>query len=326
MTNPGPARRFGVALLNMGGPATLADVRPFLEALLGDERVTGIPFGPLRCLIARRIAESRAPLVCERYRMIGGGSPLLAQTRDQAEALKAALSDLDIPVAVAMRYTAPRAENALVDLIREGVTDVVLLPLYPQSARATTESSVADFLHKARVQNVACHVITAYPALPGFIEALAGRIADAVEGLSAPVYVFAAHGLPERAARRDHYPAHVDETVARLVERLGPDCRWELAFQSRLGPVRWMRPYLDDTVARLGAEGVKELVVVPVSFVSEHIETLHELDLELRELAESAGITQFRRARTVQCHPAFIGGLAELVRQALAHADREYPA
>ncbi len=315
--------RWGVALLNLGGPQTPGDVEPFLFNLLDD--MLGVPFGPLRRLLARRVAKKRARVVAPRYEAIGGGSPLRQQTETQARALAAALGDLGAPVAVAMRYAPPRADEAAATLKESGATHVVALPLYPQYSKATSGSSLADFRAAAEAAGLrSAEVAEGWPEMSGFVEAVAADLNAQLDGLNNAVVVFSAHGLPEKSARNgDAYPGEVARTVAALASRLPSGTRWTQAYQSRLGPVRWLGPHLDETVRRLGAEGARAVVVVPVSFVSEHLETLYELDIELEAQARAAGVKTYRRVATPQSHPAFIAGLADLVRQVITRAEKE---
>ena len=309
-------------MLQMGGPGTTGEVEGFLYSLLSDVRVTGIPFAPLRRFVARWIARSRAPKVVPNYEKIGGGSPILARTKEQAWALQKELAAEKWPVAVAMRYTAPRSGAAVADLSRKGVTHVVALPLYPQFCRATSESSIVDFRLAAESAGLEVAEVGGYPAADGFIDAMSDEIKKSVRNMRAPTLVFSAHSIPARAAKGgDPYPGEVKKTVEALAERLPRGLEWHLAYQSRVGPVEWLRPYLDECVRELGASGVRDLVVVPISFVSEHIETLYELDHEVRGIAVNAGVERFERAPAVGTHPRFIGALAEIARNAVLVAE-----
>lgn len=309
----------GVLLLNFGGPANLEDVAPFLRSLLGDPAVIGLPW-PLRVWLARLIARRRAPIVIERYRAIGGGSPLARSTAEQAAALAGALGEGYL-VSFAFRHSPPFATAELERLADAGVREVVALPLYPQWSASTSGSALAEVHAPAHRLGLAIHDVPSFPAAPAFVDAVVARLRAVVE--PGDHVIVAAHGLPERAARAgDSYVTEVRATFAALAARL-PEHELHLAFQSRLGPVRWTRPYLDEEVRRAGVAGVRSLVVAPVSFVAENLETLYELDIELAEIATAAGIARFRRAATVGCHPAFIALLAELVRGALGEATEK---
>jgi ferrochelatase len=309
----------------MGGPWTLADVKPFLRAVLGDRQVIRFPGGAaLQPLWARALATLRAGKVRLRYAAIGGGSPLLEHTERQARALARRLDGA--PVEVAMRYSAPRADQALRALLDRGCTRVVALSLYPQRCGATTDSSFAD-LERAlagRAEEVELVPIRAFHDHPGYLRALAATVGEALDELNeavraSAVVLFSAHGVPERlVAAGDPYVDQVRATVAGVVAELG-DALGEhrLSFQSRVGPVRWVGPHTDAVVEQLGRGGTRALVVVPVSFVSDHIETLHELDIELAALARASGVTHFVRAPALGDRPAFVDALATLVEEAL---------
>ncbi len=310
----------GVVLLNMGGPESAAAVRPFLEALFADPAILPLP-GVVRRPLARWIARMRAPRVVPRYERIGGRSPLVGITRAQAEALAGELRGGGGAwhVEPAMRYTPPRAAEALARLREKGVDRLVALPLYPQYSEATTGSSLRDLeraMSEAGMAELPWTAVRSWHDHPGYAGALAEAVRETLEGLSDPVVLFSAHSLPERAVRRgDPYLDHVKATVEAVRERL-PPVRWRLAFQSRTGPVRWIGPAVEETLAALAREGCGAVVVVPVSFVSDHIETLYEIDVEYRALAEDLGIGAFRRVPSLNTRPSFIRALAELVRKA----------
>ena len=313
----------GVLLLNLGGPATLADVRGFIASLLGDKEVLTLP-APLRVGLANLIAWRRAPRVRTFYRAIGGGSPIGPLTREQVDALAAALGE-GFVVTHAFRHSPPRAARALAELAARGVRRVVVLPLYPQWSGSTTGSGLAEAAHEAAALGLELATVGSYPAAGGYIEALAEHTRPLLE--DGCVVIATAHGLPQRTVDRgDPYVADVRATFAALSAALPAGTRCTLAFQSRLGPVEWTRPYLVDEVQRLAREGVTTLVVVPLSFVSENLETLYELDIELRHLATAAGVTSFRRAPVVGCHPAFVATLADLVRRAAYVQEGEHVA
>lgn len=310
--------KWGVVLLNMGGPDSLEDIEGFLFNLLSDPEIIGIPMDWIRRMVAKRIAKKRAPHVAPRYKAIGGGSPILKQTEKQAMALAEKLSDINCEVEIAMRYTEPRAFAALEKLKNKGVTKILALPLYPQYSRTTSGSSLNELEECAKNMGLIFEKIKYYPILDGFIEAMSSEMVSAVNTMKNPMVIFVAHGLPLRVAKKDLYPSHVKQTAEKLATFLRPNTEWQLAFQSRLGPLKWMQPYVTDTVVEHAENGVKEIVVVPVSFVSEHIETLHELDIELKELAFEAGMTAYKRVSTVGDNDKFIEGLADLVREKIS--------
>jgi ferrochelatase len=325
--NPGE----GVLLLNMGGPWTLDDVRPFLRAVFGDRRVIRFPGGAaLQGIWAGLITAVRASRVRARYAQIGGGSPLLEWTRKQADGLAGLLDG--VPVEVAMRYSEPRVAEALSRLIGAGCRRVVLLPLYPQECGATTGSSLDD-AHRAAAAaggDLELVEVTSFHDHAGYIAAVADRVRTGLAALpddarDAAVVLFSAHGVPEQLdSGGDPYVGQVRRTVELVVDELGDAVAAHgLAFQSRAGPVRWVGPNTTEEVRRLGSSGVRALVVVAISFVSDHIETLHELDIELAELAARCGIEHFVRAPSLNDGPLFLDALAAIVRQRLGR--REVP-
>ncbi len=321
-----PMPQIGVVLLQLGGPRTLADIQPFLANLFED--VLPLP-RLLRRPLARLIAWRRTPEVTPLYKEIGGGSPLLANTEAQAEALRAALQaqGLDATVAVAMRYAPPRLPEAMARLAHLPATvPKVALSLYPHYSFATSRSSLRELsLALPQAARASWRYRCAYPSDPGYMDALAALL-DATltahaEAAGGPLHVvFSAHGLPQKLVRDgDPYPQHIKTSVEGTLARLRtPILGHTLSFQSRVGPVKWLTPDTIDTLTDLGRRGVAHVAVVPISFTSEHIETLHELDIQLRETAQAAGIRTYARVPTVGCHPAFIAALASQVCAAMA--------
>jgi len=307
----------GVVLLNLGGPEGEAQIPDFLRRLLGDPDVIRLP-GPVRKMLARFIARRRSPKVAGHYKQIGGRSPIGQQTRAQAEALRAALGEGWL-VRYAFRHAAPFADQVAAGLAEAGARRVVALPAYPHWSGSTSGSALKDMRRAAAPHGLALTHTPSFPDGPGYVRALADNIAPL---LTAGCHLLvSAHGLPEAMVRRgDPYVDEVSKTFEALRVALPASTAMSLAFQSRLGPVQWTRPYLVDEVARLAAEGVRSLVVAPVSFVCENLETLYELDKEVAEIARSNGIVDYRRAPVPGVHPAFIDELAGLVRRAAAEA------
>ncbi|GAB4255387.1 ferrochelatase [Deferrisoma sp.] len=309
----------GVVLLNMGGPDSLEAVGPFMENLFSDPEILRFPLSRwLQRPLARWIRRKRTPKVVERYRQIGGKSPIAEITRAQAAALEAELGE-GWAVAVAMRYWHPRARAAAAELRERGADRLVVLPLYPHYSRATTGSSLADLERALEAEGLAGlprRVIRSWHDHPLYLDALAEAVAEGLEGFEGATVLFSAHSLPQRLIDRgDPYLDHIRTSVAGVVERLGhPPHR--LAFQSRTGPVRWLGPGVEETLRELAAAGVERVCAVAVSFVSDHIETLHEIDVEYAELARFLGIGGFRRAPSLNTRPAFIRALAALAREA----------
>ncbi|HKR19275.1 MAG TPA: ferrochelatase [Stellaceae bacterium] len=314
--------RTAVVLFNLGGPDSSAAVKPFLFNLFYDPAIIALP-NPLRWLLARSIAHRRAPLTRQIYAQIGNASPLRTNTRAQAEALRATLGD-GYRVFIAMRYWHPRANATAAEVKAWQPDEIVLLPLYPQFSGTTTGSSLADWREaaakiglKARERVVCC-----YPTERGFATAAArgivAELANVPAGAKARV-LLSAHGLPLRVLQRgDPYQWQVEATagaVRAAVRR--PELDMRVCYQSRVGPLKWLSPSTEHEIRQAGADSVG-VVIAPIAFVSEHSETLVELDRDYRKLARAAGVPFYHRAPTVGVAPEFIGGLARLVRAAPA--------
>ncbi|HEY4162228.1 MAG TPA: ferrochelatase, partial [Dongiaceae bacterium] len=322
----GERRRIAVVLFNLGGPDKPSAIRPFLFNLFNDRNIIDLP-AILRWPIARMISGRRNKLATEIYAKMGGGSPILENTQRQAAALQEMLADIgEARTFIAMRYWHPITAETVAAVVSFSPDEIILLPLYPQFSTTTTESSYRAWHAEAARQGlkVPQKLVCCYPVEPGFIAALARTAETAIEAAraksTAPLHViFSAHGLPRKIVDRgDPYVAQVSATVNAVVEKLGlPSDQWQVAFQSRVGPLEWVGPATDQAI-KDAAERGKAIVVVPVAFVSEHSETLVELDIEYRHLAEKHGAVVYERAPTVSVDPAFIMGLAHLVRQSLA--------
>ena len=312
-------------LFNLGGPDRPEAVRPFLFNLFSDPAIIALP-QPLRWLVARLISSRRAPIARAIYDKLGGGSPILANTEIQAAALEAALGP-GFKCFIAMRYWHPRAAEQ-VRAVRDWAPDrIVLVPLYPQFSSTTTGSSIKEWTAEARKAGLGQPVSTlcCYPRQPGFAAAVADRVraglAVVPAGLAAPRVLFSAHGLPKRVVERgDPYQWQVEQSVASIVAALAiPGLDHVLCYQSRVGPLEWLGPSTDREIARAGHDQVP-LVVAPVAFVSEHSETLVELDIEYRHLAETAGVPAYIRVPTVDAAAAFIDGMAAEIHRAIRSA------
>lgn len=311
------AGRIGVALLNMGGPATVGQIRPFLARLFSDPRMLPVP-AAVRVPLARFIAWRRAPKVAGKYQAIGGGSPVAAETARQAAALQDRLGP-GFTVRPVFRYSDPGPEEVLGRLREQGVTRLLALSAYPQWSATTSGSSLSHFGEAAERLGLEWSELPAYPDGAEFVAALLAGIRPLLQG--ADHLLFTAHGLPSRVVRGgDPYAAQVARTVTALERRLPAGLESSLAFQSRLGPVEWIGPHVDDEIRRLAAGGVRRLVVAPVSFACENLETLWDLDREMARLAESCNIASYRRAPAPGCRPEFIGQLGRLVREGAARA------
>ncbi len=307
----------GVLLLQMGGPERLEDVEPYLRALFADGEMIRLPLGVLyRRLLARIVAARRAGRIRERYRAIGGRSPLVEITRRQASALA---RELGRPVACGMRYTRPNTAEAVAELRAMKVRNLVALPLYPQYSRCTTGSALIQLERCAR--DLAVTVVKDHHDDAGYIEAvsekLRGYLSDwPADGRSR--VLFAAHSIPLSYVRRgDPYVEQTRRTARLVAEASGlGEQDWRLAFSSRLGPVRWQGPSLEEMTAQLQSEQVRRLVVVPLSFVAENLETLWDLDLVFHRRCARAGIADFRRVPAVGDSERYVAALARLVRNA----------
>jgi ferrochelatase len=323
----GASRRapLGLIALNLGGPGSLDDVRPFLQRLFADPEVLQIRWRPLRSFIAWRIARSRASFSRAAYAQIGGRSPILQETTAQVEAVTEVLAGRGIatvPV-VAMAAWHPLADEALAALAARGVSRAIALPLYPQESRTTTDSSLSQIeAARARHPGLEVAAVRRYPDADGYLRAVVEKTEEAIATLpaelasTAPV-LFSAHGLPEDYIRKgDPYLDDIRVTVEAVSRRMHLGARARLCFQSRVGPKRWLGPATETALDELAAAGTPAVVVVPIAFTGEHIETLQEIDILYRERATKAGITHFARARTVGTHPAFIAALADLAEAA----------
>jgi ferrochelatase len=317
--------KLGVVLFQLGGPDSLESVEPFLYNLFSDPDIIDFPFSRLaREPLARLMASRRARHAAEHYRALGGASPLLENTRRQAEALEAELRwDLEARVVVAMRYWRPFTSEAIAELGRFAPERLVLLPLYPQYSNTTTGSSLNEW--KRRFQpdgwRPEVRVIRDFHDDPGFIQAVTAHVEAALAGFPDPQaveVVFSAHSIPMEAVERgDPYPRQVERTVELVWKQGGWPNRYELCYQSKVGPSRWLRPMLKETLEKLAARRAQQVLVVPISFVSDHVETLYEIAIEHREIAHRLGIRDFRMMPGLNDSPHFIGALAQLVRRVL---------
>jgi ferrochelatase len=308
-----------VVLFNLGGPDSPEAVQPFLRNLFSDPAIIGLP-NPFRALLAWRISSKRAPIAREIYNEIGGSSPILDNTEAQAKALQVKLGE-KARVFIAMRYWHPMSEATAAEVKAWGPDRIVLLPLYPQYSTTTTASSMTDWYHAARKAGLDAptKLVCCYPREPGFVAAMATRSKPKIDEArrTAPGklrVLFSAHGLPKRViARGDPYQWQVEQTAAAIAGELGlGDDEWIVCYQSRVGPLQWIGPSTEEEITRAGADGVA-VVVVPLSFVSEHSETLVELDIEYGKLAKESGVPTYLRVPTVDDEASFIDGLVTLV-------------
>jgi ferrochelatase len=309
--------KIAIILFNLGGPDSLEAVQPFLRNLFGDPAILRLP-ALIRRPLASFLASRRAPKARAIYAKIGGSSPILGQTETQARALEEALGgEHEWRGYVCMRYWHPMTAAVVRSVERFAPDRIVLLPLYPQFSTTTTASSFKAWNDTATFK-VPTKIIESYPIEPGFIaasvELVKQGLADAGGGPRR--VLFSAHGLPERVIKAgDPYQAQVEQTAKAIAGQLG-EIDWAICYQSRVGPLKWIGPSTDTEIRRAAADRVA-VVIYPLAFVSEHSETLVELDIDYRHLAEKVGIPTYIRVPTVGTHPLFIQGLARLVRDAV---------
>jgi ferrochelatase len=318
-----PRRRVAVVLFNLGGPDSLKAVRPFLFNLFTDPAIIGAP-APVRYPLAALISATRARSAQANYAVMGGASPLLPETNAQAEALEAELAarldGAQTKVFVAMRYWRPFVADAARDVAAYAPDDIVLLPLYPQFSTTTTGSSLAAWSAAYRGPGVV-RAVCCYPTLDALAAAHAARIEEAWAAAGRPAdlrLLFSAHGLPEKVVDAgDPYAEQVEALARAVAGRLDPALSdWRICYQSRVGPLKWLGPSTVEAIEEVGADG-RGVLISPIAFVSEHVETLVELDRDYAELAHAAGCTPYLRVPALGVQATFIAGLAEVAAGAL---------
>lgn len=328
-------RRIAVVLFNIGGPDELAAVRPFLYNLFSDPAIIPLP-GGLRQLMAGLLAWRRAPVAREIYRLIGGKSPIVAGTEAQAAALEKILNSNDrkspeFRVFTVMRYWHPRACQVVRQVKDFAAAKIVLLPLFPQYSTTTTGTALDEWSRLARAAklDIPTHTCCCYPLEEGVIEAHAVAIKQEIDekmGGRPFRLLLSAHGLPQKTVEvGDPYVWQVEQTAEALMRRLRQESRqghidYAVCYQSRVGPLKWQEPYTTNEILRAGAEGLA-LIVVPIAFVSEHSETLVELDIEYAKLAAEAGVPSYHRMPALGTNERFIGALARITLQRLDKGD-----
>ena len=321
--------KIGVLLFNLGGPETLADVKPFLFNLFSDPDIIRIKNNGLRKAVAWFIATTRNKRSCSYYSQIGGGSPLRRITEGQAAALERHLAGegFDVGAYVGMRCWHPTIDEALDALERDGITHVVVLPLFPQFSVTTSGSCINYFnaLLRRRKSPVQASYVTRWFDEPHYIAAVTNLIRDEMAKFPNPdprsIYVvYSAHSIPKRYVDEgDPYLDHTQHTVDLVNAQLGSKHSWTLSFQSKVGPVKWLEPSTEEVLTTLGRRRTEQVLVVPISFVSDHIETLYEIDIQYRHEAQEAGIRHFRRTPSLNVNPTFIASLAAIVKEQIAH-------
>lgn len=313
-----------VLLLNFGGPESTADVEIFLRNLFSD--TFGIRFGTpafIQRFLASKISRKRAPSVSEKYMEIGGGSPLVSTTKALVNLLSLEVPHVNFHIA--MRYTPPYTEDVILDLYRRGVKDLLLLPLYPHFSYATTGSSfyaIAQTLKEAEIKpsEMRFRSICCYYDNENYIEAQASMVARGLQQIPdnlETVIIFSAHGIPEKYVEQgDPYQQQIQSSVDLIVQKLGWKGTAHLAYQSRVGPQKWLDPDVEDVLKQYQGTD-KALLLVPISFVSDHIETLHELDIEYKEVAEELHIKHYFRAPVFNEDASFVRCLSQLIETEL---------
>jgi ferrochelatase len=306
-----------VFLLNLGGPRNLDEVKPYLYELFCDPLLISAPFGPFRPLFARLISHFRAPSSAEKYALIGGRSPLVEETEKQARALEVELGD-GYAVHLAMRAGHPSTEEGVRAALAAGAERAIALPLYPQFANATTQSSLLE-LRRCWPKARPLEEVSSWHDHPGYLDASAAALRDTLAALSPAerekaLVLFSAHGLPMSQVRKgDPYPSHVEGSAKGTAERVGR-VDWAITYQSRVGPVKWLGP---DTLEYLQANAKgRAIVTVPIAFVSEHLETLYDMDILAKEAALKAGAISYHRVPALGVRPDFIAAMAAIVRGA----------
>jgi ferrochelatase len=316
-------RRVGIVLFQLGGPDTLEAIEPFLYNLFCDPDIIDFPFARIgRKPLAKLISTTRSRKVQHHYATIGGGSPIRPNTERQARALEAALREegIDAHCFVAMRYWHPFTNEAIAQLQAAECDEVVLLPLYPQYSSTTTGSSLNEW-NRLFQDDIPVHCVETFYQDPNYLDAVAEKVSDALSRFPDPNHpevIFSAHSVPMAVIEKgDPYQRQIEETVRLLRERGGWNNSHRLCYQSKVGASRWLQPSLHQTLKTLACEGVREVCVVPIAFVSDHVETLGEIDHEARHEAHRLGFTQFEMSAGLNDSPKFIQALTKIVRQAL---------
>jgi ferrochelatase len=313
-------KKYAVVLFNLGGPDSLDAVEPFLKNLFSDPDIIQIPLGfLLQKPLAKIIAKRRSVSVREQYAKIGGSSPINTWTERQRQLLEAALNESDnsYKVVTAMRYWTPFTEDALAELAADDFDAIVLLPLYPHFSRTSTGSSFNEWNRRSKLRSKLLNVESYYQN-EHYISAFNERISSSFNAHQFPrektCLLFSAHGLPKRLiAAGDPYQKQIEASVAAIMALRGHDIRHELAYQSKVTPIEWLQPYTWEKIPQLAKEGIENVLIIPISFVSDHVETSFELDIEYREIAEEAGIKKYAVMEGLNDQPQFITALKSIV-------------
>tara|TARA_B100001094_G_scaffold330470_1_gene395753 strand:- start:700 stop:1725 length:1026 start_codon:yes stop_codon:yes gene_type:complete len=322
-----------IILFNLGGPDSLKNVKPFLFNLFYDPAILNLPT-ILRYPLAKLISSRRAPIAKKIYEELGGSSPILKLTKDQSNALEKTLNQNDnennYKCFIVMRCWHPRAEEVIKDVKNFNPNEIILLPLYPQYSAATSGSSIKEW-HEVCKKNsfkTKTSTICCYPSDDYFIRSHVNLIKDKIQNLENYKLIFSAHGLPEKNIKKgDPYQWQVEQSVKNIVSKLNfKKLDWTLSYQSRVGPLKWIGPSTDDVIIKSSKLG-KKIVLVPIAFVSEHSETLVELDIEYKELADKNGCKEYIRVPALGTNPEFINSLSNLVmnKDSSKFSDNLYP-
>ena len=314
--------------MNLGGPERIKDVGPFLYNLFSDPEIIRLPIPFFQKPLAWLISTLRSTKSQQAYLSIGGGSPLRRITEQQARELQSKLREkgFDATTYIAMRYWHPFTESAIADIKADGINQVVVLPLYPHFSISTSGSSFRE-LKKLRdddevFKSISIRCIRSWFNHPGYLKSMVELISEQIAECDSPCdahVFFTAHGVPKSYVDEagDPYKEQIEECASLIVKELEKELKFKnpytLSYQSRVGPEEWLKPYTEDVLQELGELKIKDLVVVPISFVGEHIETLQEIDIEYKEIALKSGIENFRRVKALNTYPTFIEGLSELV-------------
>lgn len=316
-------RRLGVVLFQLGGPDSLEAIEPFLYNLFCDPDIIDFPFARVgRKPLAKLISATRARKVQHHYATIGGFSPIRRNTERQAQALEGELrkQGVDARCFVAMRYWHPFTAEAIAQVQQARCDELVLLPMYPQYSSTTTGSSLNEWQRHFRA-DIPVHCVEHFYRNTTYLDAVVAKINDALwrfPSPDSPEVIFSAHGVPMSVIEKgDPYQQQIEETVALVMERGGWRNRYRLCYQSKVGASKWLQPSLHHTLKELAAKQVREVCIVPIAFVSDHVETLGEIDHEAREFAVELGFTQFEMCAGLNDSPTFICALSEIVRQSV---------
>ncbi len=333
---PGSKRHecVSIVFLQMGGPSDLSQVRPFLKALFSDPMIIQLPvvLKPIQPFLASLIATIRTKGTKEMYTQIGGGSPILEITSKLGKNVEAVLRERKhkVNIAVSMRYSSPRADHAVEQIRKNKSSKIILFPLYPHYSEATTGSSIEDIeKHLSTEEKAKTIIVHDWSTAPFYVDWWVSKIAEKARTLASTELkkthiLFSAHGLPIKYVKNgDPYREKVElatKTIIKELESRGINLSYTLSFQSKVGPVEWLKPYTDEVIENLAVEGMETILVVPLGFVSDHVETLFEIDHLYRELAESVGIKRFERIPVPNADASFAKGLADYIEELMRDA------